>query len=260
MSFFGKLKDRLFKSSSKLDEGLEAIVEDGGEIAAPDPDVTPGPETPPEPAPEIQPELDPTPDPEPETVPDPEPETVPEPEPETVPEPEPETEPVPRPDPVPHPRPDVTPPPAPTEVPQPDRPAGVPGPAGTPQEMPGTTAPVEMPMPETPAEVPTRTPGLIGRLLGRGGQQEVLRRTLDDDMLEQLEELLAGVIPPLAHAIVVRPTPLHLPTLHVTGGGVAVVLEHLDACGGRAKIKAPGDHVVLSILPGLEQTRPERAR
>ena len=45
MSFFGKLKDRLFKSSSKLDEGLEAIVEDGGEIAAPDPDVTPGPET-----------------------------------------------------------------------------------------------------------------------------------------------------------------------------------------------------------------------
>ncbi|MDD9738709.1 signal recognition particle-docking protein FtsY [Marinovum sp. SP66] len=182
MSFFGKLKDRLFKSSSKLDEGLEAIVEDGGEIAAPDPDVTPGPETPPEPAPEIQPEPDPTPDPEPETVPDPEPETVP--------EPEPETEPVPRPDPVPHPRPDVTPPPAPTEVPQPDRPAGVPGPAGTPQEMPGTTAPVEMPMPETPAEVPTRTPGLIGRLLGRGGQQEVLRRTLDDDMLEQLEELL----------------------------------------------------------------------
>ena len=30
MAFFKKLKDRLFKSSSKLDEGLEAIVEDGG--------------------------------------------------------------------------------------------------------------------------------------------------------------------------------------------------------------------------------------
>ena len=29
MSFFKKLKDRLFKSSSKLDEGLEAIVEEG---------------------------------------------------------------------------------------------------------------------------------------------------------------------------------------------------------------------------------------
>ena len=33
MSFFKKLKDRLFKSSSKLDEGLEAIVQDGGEVA-----------------------------------------------------------------------------------------------------------------------------------------------------------------------------------------------------------------------------------
>ena len=30
MAFFSKLKDRLFKSSSKLDEGLDAIVEDGG--------------------------------------------------------------------------------------------------------------------------------------------------------------------------------------------------------------------------------------
>jgi fused signal recognition particle receptor len=34
MSFFGKLKDRLFKTSSKLDEGLEAIVGEG----APAPD------------------------------------------------------------------------------------------------------------------------------------------------------------------------------------------------------------------------------
>jgi fused signal recognition particle receptor len=29
MAFFSKLKERLFKSSSKLEEGLEAIVEDG---------------------------------------------------------------------------------------------------------------------------------------------------------------------------------------------------------------------------------------
>ena len=29
MSFFKKLKDRLFKSSSKIDEGLEAIVHEG---------------------------------------------------------------------------------------------------------------------------------------------------------------------------------------------------------------------------------------
>ena len=34
MSFFKKLKDRLTKSSSKLEEGLEAIVEDGGEEIA----------------------------------------------------------------------------------------------------------------------------------------------------------------------------------------------------------------------------------
>ncbi|WP_323766275.1 signal recognition particle-docking protein FtsY [Marinovum sp.] len=180
MSFFGKLKDRLFKSSSKLDEGLEAIVEDGGELAAPDPDVTPGPDTAPEPEPEVVPEPDPSPAPEPETVPETEPETVPEPEPETVPVP----------DPAPRPQPDVTPTPAPTEVPQPDVPTGVPGPEQTPQEMPGTTSPIEMPRPETPAEVPTRTPGLLGRLLGRSGQPEVLRRTLDDTMLEQLEELL----------------------------------------------------------------------
>ena len=31
MGFFKKLKERLFKSSSKLDEGLDAIIEDGGE-------------------------------------------------------------------------------------------------------------------------------------------------------------------------------------------------------------------------------------
>jgi fused signal recognition particle receptor len=46
MAFFKKLKDKLFKSSSKIDEGLEAIVSDGGvaedmaaqETAAPDVD------------------------------------------------------------------------------------------------------------------------------------------------------------------------------------------------------------------------------
>ena len=34
MSFFKKLKDRLFKSSSKIDEGLEAIVHEGVESAS----------------------------------------------------------------------------------------------------------------------------------------------------------------------------------------------------------------------------------
>jgi fused signal recognition particle receptor len=35
LAFFKKLKDRLFKSSSKIDEGLEAIVQDGGEAETP---------------------------------------------------------------------------------------------------------------------------------------------------------------------------------------------------------------------------------
>lgn len=34
MAFFSKLKERLFKSSSKLDEGLEAIVDEGGQAPA----------------------------------------------------------------------------------------------------------------------------------------------------------------------------------------------------------------------------------
>jgi len=38
LAFFKKLKERLFKSSSKIDEGLEAIVSDGGEEEALGPD------------------------------------------------------------------------------------------------------------------------------------------------------------------------------------------------------------------------------
>ena len=63
MAFFSKLKERLFRSSSKLDEGLDAIVEDGGEeealetpveeLLAPDSVVEePTPEPEPDPAPE----------------------------------------------------------------------------------------------------------------------------------------------------------------------------------------------------------------
>ena len=39
MSFFKKLRDRLTKSSSKLDEGLEAIVEEGADVAQDEPEV-----------------------------------------------------------------------------------------------------------------------------------------------------------------------------------------------------------------------------
>jgi len=69
MSFFKKLKDRMFKSSSKLDEGLDAIIEEG----AVENDDTPEPEADSPsaaqaPAPEIRPE--PIPMPEPEAAPE----------------------------------------------------------------------------------------------------------------------------------------------------------------------------------------------
>ena len=96
MSFFKKLKDRMFKSSSKLDEGLDAIIEDGAvEEAAldeaavddtamdrgasvPEAIPTPQPEDPPAqqaPAPPAAPEPAPVPDPAstPSTTPTPAP-------------------------------------------------------------------------------------------------------------------------------------------------------------------------------------------
>ncbi|WP_108858941.1 signal recognition particle-docking protein FtsY [Ruegeria sp. Alg231-54] len=125
MAFFSKLKDKLFKSSSRLEQGLDAIVEDGGEeTSAPDP-VIPEPEPQPEPVPEI-------PQPVPET-----------PEPAPVPQP--------------------------TETPEP--------------------APVDpTPAPPPPEAAPSK--GVLGRLFSRNEAKAVVRRTLDDDMLEQLEELL----------------------------------------------------------------------
>ncbi|HAV07341.1 MAG TPA: signal recognition particle-docking protein FtsY, partial [Rhodobacteraceae bacterium] len=47
MSLFGKLKERLFKSSTKIDEGLTALVDEGASKA------------PPETSPEILPETSP---------------------------------------------------------------------------------------------------------------------------------------------------------------------------------------------------------
>ncbi|MEL6336981.1 MAG: signal recognition particle receptor subunit alpha, partial [Pseudomonadota bacterium] len=77
MAFFSKLKERLFKSQKKLDEGLDALVEDGGEVEA----VAEPPQTtarPPEPAPEVR---HPAPEPLPVAESEPEPEPHPEPEP-----------------------------------------------------------------------------------------------------------------------------------------------------------------------------------
>ena len=141
MVFFSKLRDRLFRSSSKLDEGLEAIVGEGGTPELPPPDLpAPGPR--PDPAP---PEL-PEPAPEPPGIPA---------------EPDP--------------------------VPAPDDP--VPGPA--PIELPDPGPPTEAPQPVDPDPRPEgEKRGLLGRLFGRTEATTVVRRTLDDGMLESLEELL----------------------------------------------------------------------
>lgn len=117
MAFFSKLKDKLFKSSSRLEQGLDAIVEDGGEETTPDP-IIPQPEPEPQPVPEV---------------------------------------------PVPEPTPQPADPPAP--------------------------APADPTPPAPPPEIP-ESKGLLGRLFKRGEDRSVVRRTLDDDMLEQLEELL----------------------------------------------------------------------
>jgi len=136
MSFFGKLKNKLFKSSSKLDEGLDAIVQDGGEL---------------EDAPEIaNPVAPPVAAPKPEPEPQPEPEPLPEPERKPEAEPQPSSE----------------------EVTRAYRQSAL-----------------ETSALETPEAAPAST-GVLGRLLGRGSAAPEVKRVLDDDMLEQLEELL----------------------------------------------------------------------
>ncbi|WP_118132547.1 signal recognition particle-docking protein FtsY [Oceanicella sp. SM1341] len=154
MSLFGKLKDRLFKSSSKLDEGLDAILQDGG-VMEPAPATGAAPEAPPAKAPEA-------PRPAPEA-----PKAVPEPEAQKAP-------------PVPE---------APKAPPVPEAPKAPPVPEAP---RPAPEAPAPIPVEQVQAETARR--GLFSRLTGRGAApaapQAVLRRTLDDEMLESLEELL----------------------------------------------------------------------
>ena len=171
MAFFKKLKERLFNSSSKLEQGLDAIVGDGGEE-----EVVPQAPQPP-PPPEVP---DHEPGPVPQERPAPEPDPTPAPDPIEIPVPDSDPVPAPLDDPVP--APSVEPTPAPVEAP--DLPEIAPAP--TPVAIPATPAPVERP--ETPES--SSSPGLLGRLFGRTEPKTVVRRTLDDDMLEQLEELL----------------------------------------------------------------------
>lgn len=162
MAFFSKLKDRLFKSSAKLEKGLDAIVEEGAEAAVSQPDVSP------EPAPVETPVEFPA---------------------------EPPVEaPVAPPVEIPAETPTETPADAPSEVPN------APAQEDKVQPAPVRTEPVAKPMPKpsltpvpTPKPEPVETPkaGLLGRLIGRGKAEEP-RRVLDDEMLEQLEDLLVG--------------------------------------------------------------------
>ncbi|AUQ73811.1 signal recognition particle-docking protein FtsY [Phaeobacter piscinae] len=160
MAFFSKLKDRLFKSSNKLEEGLDAIVEEGAEDAAPQQSV-------PAQTPEVPPSTPPV------EVPAEQPVEAPKAPPVEVPS---ET---------------------PSEIPV-DAPAETP--AQTPEQSPRPAEPVTKPAEPMakpsikPTAVPDptpATPGLLGRLMGRGKADEP-RRALDDDMLEQLEDLLVG--------------------------------------------------------------------
>ena len=200
MAFFSKLKDRLFKSSSKLEEGLDAIVSEGG-TAEPEEQPTPAPhEVPAAPTPELPPARDPEPAPAPEPEVPSEPEPAPEPEPSPRPAPSPEPEP--RPEapvevpPVPAPAPEPAPP---AEMPRYDDPAPTPAPAPeipSDSQLAARTAPTPAPTPAAPATGPAaaKPKSVLGRLFGGGAAAQpdapVLRRTLDDDMLEQLEELL----------------------------------------------------------------------
>ncbi|WP_342078707.1 signal recognition particle-docking protein FtsY [Yoonia sp. SS1-5] len=146
MSFFKKLKNRMFKSSSKIDEGLDAIVSDGGEeeeVGQADP-APPVAEVEPTPAPDETPFADPVPDVTP-------PESVDNDIPEVVPDVVEEA-------------------PAPAPI--------------------ALNVDITAPLSEDTAPAPVEKSGILGRMFGRGETETVVRRTLDDDMLEQLEELL----------------------------------------------------------------------
>ncbi len=183
MSFFKKLKDRLFKSSSKLDAGLEAIVAEGGEV---EPEIgvetEAAPRVPPQPAPVEIPKREPD-APEPEPWSDPEPDAIPGDSPVELPEmvaavaepaamePEPVAEAV-----------------GTMEVarpePSPTAPAAA-RPVAPVVEVRPKPVPILEPEPE-----PVAKPGLLGRLFGRTEAAPVARRVLDDAMLESLEDLL----------------------------------------------------------------------
>ena len=151
MSFFKKLKDRMLRSSSKIDEGLDAIVSDGG---------APAPEYIDVPAVEAEPvSVEPV---HTDAIPEP-PEVNLTSEPAAL-EPEPVVE---------------------EPIPEVAEPAPVVAPRAAPE-------PVVKTLPVAPAELApaAKKSGILGRMFGQNETKEFVRRVLDDEMLEQLEELL----------------------------------------------------------------------
>lgn len=215
MSLFGKLKNRLFKTSSKLDEGLEAIVQDGGEDSTADEvfvdavgfdtgmvdavgvdmsgsDVSSGGFEIPAPLSETAPSFDVDPIAAPVEVPIETPREEPAPtSPQELPVEQPDEQPVQLPEELPDTLPVEMPVEVPVEEPEPDFPSPSPE---TPESQTlasgSMDASVLDDIVEAPAADEAPKSGLIGRLLGRKETKTVTRRVLDDDMLEQLEELL----------------------------------------------------------------------
>ena len=188
MSFFGKLKDRLFKSSSRIEEELDAVVREGGgeEPAVARPPETEPPRRDPEPGPQ------PTePDIEPGEVPDPGPDVVPDPTPRpTEPDIEPRRPPFGVPLREPEPGPDLPPTEVPPEPDYPDYQPDLPPTEIPPQPTMRPAARVVQPALEDGDLAVAERPGLLGRLFGRAAP--VPRRVLDDAMLERLEEVMIG--------------------------------------------------------------------
>jgi len=191
MSFFKKLKDRLFRSSSKLEEGIDHIVKDGGVEDTNLNDAvnlnlnhlkpTPEPEITPEPTPE--PEITPEPTSEPEITPEPtsEPEITPEPtsEPEITPEPTSEPEITPEPTSEPEITPEPTPEPEITPEPTPDF-----------QEVINSShKSTKVVLDDGGVSKPVKT-SFFKRIIGNKDKSQIIKRALDDEMLEALEELL----------------------------------------------------------------------
>ncbi|MDX8347753.1 signal recognition particle-docking protein FtsY [Cognatiyoonia sp. IB215446] len=143
MAFFKKLKERMFRSSSKIDEGLDAIVQDGAD--------------------EAETHLGSIVEDTVETL---ETTTKPEPAPEVMREDAAEA--------------------ANTSLSDEEPPEEA---ALTPIEPVKLDVDLTAPLSEAPPPAPEKG-GLLGRMFGRSEGQAVARRTLDDDMLEQLEELL----------------------------------------------------------------------